>query len=105
MRHDRGDYSLSGEKTITGDKLVNWIRPTNQSHERYSKPEPKAMSMKEMDSVFRMALLSNLTFDEIVGLLPDVKGRTFHQVMNLMSQIDADRIITEIKKQVGENAA
>ncbi len=93
------EYYKIGILSFTEDGLHFRDCPVN-----YSKPEPKAMSMKEMDSVFRMALLSNLTFDEIVGLLPDVKGKTFHQVMSLMSQIDADRIITEIKKQVGENA-
>lgn len=66
----------------------------------YSDTQQKALSIREMDDVFKMALLSNLTFDEIMGLIPDIRGRTFHEVMNQITQTDADRIIQQLLRVI-----
>lgn len=55
-----------------------------------------------MDDLFKMAVLSNLTFDEILGMLADVKGKTFHEVMAQISQIDLDKIIEQIEKVISQ---
>jgi hypothetical protein len=36
----------------------------------FSEPRTKALSIREMDDLFRMALLWNLTFNDILGLVP-----------------------------------
>lgn len=67
----------------------------------FSKPDAKDASIREMDNLFKMALLANLTFDEINGLLPSMKGKTFHNALLEMNRLDSDRIIEEIKLRVG----
>jgi hypothetical protein len=37
----------------------------------FSEPRKKALSIREMDDLFRMALLWNLTFNDILGLVPE----------------------------------
>lgn len=69
--------------------------PRNFSHE-----ESKSSAIKEMDNLFAMVLLSNLTFDEIIGLVPKVKGSTFYDVMKRINQLSFDEIINAVKSVI-----
>lgn len=50
-----------------------------------------------MDNLIKMVLLTNLTVDEILELIP-IKSKTFFQVLNEISKLEEDKLIEKIKE-------
>ena len=63
----------------------------------FSIPQKKAKSIREMDNLIKMVLLTNLTVDEILELIP-IKSKTFFQVLNEISKLEEDKLIEKIKE-------
>lgn len=69
--------------------------------ENFSIPQNKEKSIKEIDNLIKMVLLTNLTADEILDLV-SIKSKTFFQVLNEISKLEEERLIEKIK-EVMEN--
>ena len=63
----------------------------------FSIPQKKVKSIREMDNLIKMVLLTNLTVDEILELIP-IKSKTFFQVLNEISKLEEDKLIEKIKE-------
>jgi hypothetical protein len=63
----------------------------------FSIQQNKEKSIKEIDNLVKWVLLTNLTFNEILELLADIKSKTFFQILNEVNKIKEERIIEEVK--------
>lgn len=66
----------------------------------FSVPPNKEKSIKEIDDLLKWVLLTNLTFDEILELVPNIKSKTFFQILNEIDKIEEERIIEKIRGKI-----
>ena len=58
-------------------------------------PQKKEKSIKEIDDLIKMILLTNLTADEILELI-SIKSKTFFQVLNEINKLEEEKLIEKI---------
>ncbi len=61
----------------------------------FSIPQKKEESIKEIDDVVKMVLLTNLAADEILELI-SIKSKTFFQVLNEVNKLKEEKLIEKI---------